>query len=772
MYATGGSVQTAHDLLLHHIGSPEYREQMKHLRYLEELMEHMASGGSAKPAGIQEELDRLKAKMQQETALYNQYIKEHQQTDTKDLPTYESWKQRIPYTGVVKLKDGGQVESKQPKEYEETENPTRVKFHGIGSGGVRSIVVPRHMWEGKRYAGEGPKAGENVDGMREVNKARAEIYGSEPRPPLNLGQITKIHKAALDEHFAKPLEEQRAAEQQALQRLKAAKHIGHDSDTLDSSEKLDTVNNEHGENGKTFSAKASKGVAGYALYTSGHGDNQQFYILNACPGQTEGCGGGVDENGTVDTSKGTCFAPNAESQYVNASVRRASHAQAKHDPAMTNDWILAHTGSLRKAVEAADRANKNFLFRPNVVDESDRTSRIAIAKLNQQRQQFNKNELSAVNEKRAKKRQKPLDELSNVIMNSYGKAGELHDPENGIFSTFSNIGPKVKNGMAIRENINRDQARVGETIRAQTGFSRGQGKDFMNEQGHLTPPKNSYMVTNVKRYSPMDEAMQRAFTHAKYWSAPRAVSHGEGMGSDLTPAELQEGPEGHFDGEGKPTTEDKAHYGHKTIGNLRFDYQRQHIIPPRQIEIKERVKVPVLDKDGNPKKVGKKTVYKSDSNGKPLMQEVTHHIASDSRFLDNNYFPPAQERYRSKNGKIAGGILLTTPTTSTSHVGHHTTFTHHVGEEDIAHAMQNNGEYVVDAPEKQIAAMGKQYAQPQEVKIMRKAEGGSVSAPSSPYHEEEDLPEDHIAFPSQYSEAMVHLMTRSQHHHKVHKKAR
>ena len=106
---------------------------------------------------------------------------------------------------------------------------------------------------------------------------------------------------------------------------------------------------------------------------------------HTCPGQTEGCGGGKDAQGIVDTKKGTCFAPNAESQYAAAAVRRAAHAQAKHDPAMTNDWILAHTGSLRNAARLADKGNKRLLFRPNVVDETDVTSRHAIRHLNDQR---------------------------------------------------------------------------------------------------------------------------------------------------------------------------------------------------------------------------------------------------------------------------------------------------------------------------------------------------------------------------------------------------
>ena len=176
----------------------------------------------------------------------------------------------------------------------------------------------------------------------------------------NRDPVKRYNKKTLAEHFSKTPEKQHAAEEAALSRLREAKHIGKNADTLDESEKLDTVRHEHDEKGRTYVGYASKGTAGHALYTSGRGKDTKYHVINTCPGQTEGCGGGKSPEGIVDTSKGTCFAPNAESQYVHAAVRRATHEQAKHDPAMTEDWILAHTGSLRNAARLADKRNQRL----------------------------------------------------------------------------------------------------------------------------------------------------------------------------------------------------------------------------------------------------------------------------------------------------------------------------------------------------------------------------------------------------------------------------
>jgi hypothetical protein len=496
------------------------------------------------------------------------------------------------------------------------------------------------MWHGSKQ----------LRGMDARNTERAKVYGEEHREPLTLGGIESSHKAHLAAHFAKPKHEQIAAEKASIAKLHAAGHLD-SKDTTDEGEKTDTVKHEHDEQGRSFEAASSKGVAGHALYTAGHGDNSKHHVLNTCPGQTKGCGGGVDSKGIADTLKGTCFAPRAEAQYPGAAIRRATHEQAKHDPAMTNDWALAHTHSLRNRADSADKGNKRFLFRPNVVDETDRSSRHVIKHLNAQR---------------ATEKKPP------IIANSYGKTNELHDPENGYHVTHSNIGPKVKQGAEISENKSRDKQRIRSTVTA----TEGNGKHITNDEGHNTPPKNSYAVTNIKRGSDVDKAFQQHVTHAKYWSTGR--EHHE-----LSNEEHAQGPENHYDGAGKPTTPDKAHFGHKTVSGRRYDYQKQHVLHPRMV-----------------------TVGKND-DGTP------HSIPTDSRFMDHKHLP--KDRFKSPNGKEAGAIMFTTPTTSTSSIQHHSAFTHHIDDSSVEHAKNNHGEYEIDKPEHQEAAKGKEYAAPQAV---------------------------------------------------------
>lgn len=571
-----------------------------------------------------------------------------------------------------------------------TSNPKRIMVPATGPGGIKGIVIPRHMWEG----GNGKHG--LIPGLRDINQARAAVYGSQNRDPLTIGKVAEIHKQTLDEHFKRPVDEQIARENEALERLRAAKHIGKSADTLDESEKLDTVRHEYDDQGRPHVGYGSKGIAGYALYSSGHGPNQKFHVLNVCPGSVAGCSGGIDANGIADTSRGTCFAPVAESQYPGAAIRRACHTQAKFDPAMTSDWILAHTGSLRRAAEKADKNGERVLFRPNVVDESDRSSRYAIKHLNDQRKAYSESTGLKV-------------PLPDIIANSYGKTTELHDPDNGFFVTYSNTGPKTKLGYSVAENIQRDKQRVRSTILAQDAA----GRDFVNDDGEETPPKGSYMVTDVKRDSPLDEKMRKAFKYAKYWSAGRPVS---GLSKD----EIAEGEEAHYDGKGKPTTPEKAHYGHITLNGKRYDYQKQHILHRRLVQVGK-------NKDGSP-----------------------HMIPTDSRFKDEEFLP--KTRYMTRSGKPAGHILITTPTTSTSNAGHQTAFTHHVNESHIEHASKNKGEYEIDPPAAQEASAGKEYVPPREAGHF--ASGGSVG---------EDTIEESMAFPEQSHYAQIHNVHRSRH---------
>lgn len=561
----------------------------------------------------------------------------------------------------------------------ETDNPFRLRVSAPGPGGVNGINLPRSVLEG----GNG-KGGTHIPGMFEVNRSRENVYGSDYRPPLNIGQIEKIHKQVLSSHFSKPIQQQILLENEALSRLRDAQHIGKTSDTLDEGEKLDTVRHEFDDSGRSYIAYGSKGTAGHALYSTGPAGNEKFFTLNTCPGQTSGCGGGIDINGTVNTRNGMCFAPKAEAQYPGAATRRAFHAQAKHDPAMTSDWILAHVGSLRNAAKRADKTNNVVLFRPNIVDETDRSTRHVLRGLNMQRKEQN---------------------LPPIIANSYGKTNELHDPENGYFVTHSNIGPKVKFGNQISENIGRDRQRIRSTINA----SDASGKDFVNEQGNLTPPKNSYAVSDVPRDSQLDAALQSVITHAKYWSSGRELG-------DLSQQEILEGPEGHFDGDGNLTTPNMAHYGHITLNGRRYDYQKQHVLHPRLVKVG-------YNKDGS-----------------------DHIIPTDSRFKDDDYLP--ENRFMTKNGKKAGAILLTTPTKSTSGIERQASFTHHLDESNIQHALQHNGEWEVDSPYEQEAALGKEYVPPKSNDQF--SSGGYVNN------------EDNYstAFPSQNFSVMRHLAHR------------
>lgn len=528
----------------------------------------------------------------------------------------------------------------------EHEDPNRLLVTHDGdtkTSKAAGILIPKHLWEGAK----------GVEGMKKKLDKRAAVYGGEHRAPISLAKMEKTHKDLYEDHFAKPIHQQIADEKAAIERLHKAGHL-HSKDTTDEGEKTDTAQHEFDEEGRRYRARSTKGIAGHGVFTSGTSKDMKHYILNKCPAQTEGCGGGVDAHGLVDTRRGTCFAPNSETQYPSAVIRRSCQDTAKFDPAMTKDWALAHSHSLRTQAERADKKNERLLFRPNVLDESDVTSRHLLTHLNKQRESQGK---------------------PSIVGNSYGKTDQLHDPENNWHVTHSNIGPKTKDGKEIKENIGRDKIRIRNTIHA-TDVS---GEDYKNVHGNKTPPKNSYMVTNVRRDSKLDKDFQKHVTHVKYWSEGKDVKY-------LKKDELEQGPEGHYDAKGKPTTPDKAHYGHTTITgedgvSRRYSYQKQHVLHPRYVDV----------------------------GGKQ--------IATDSRFKDDEHYPAPKKRFRSSNGKIAGGILITTPTKSTSKIQHHTEFTHHVDNNTIEHAKRNNGEYEIDAPHLQEAARGKQYVSPIKQKM-------------------------------------------------------
>lgn len=525
------------------------------------------------------------------------------------------------------------------------ENAKRVIFsHDADAGerpkGVSGLSVPAHMWHGTKPNPNATTRAGQAEGMKVRNEARAAVYGSEHREPLKVPEIESIHKEVLERHFAQPKEVQLAHEGEAVKRLQAAKHLqsGNNASTTDDSEKTDTILHEKDKNGRGYMASAIKGVAGHTVYTSGGGEHAKHRIVNTCPGQTRGCGGGVDAHGVANTSKGTCFAPQAEAQYPAASVRRAYLDQAKHDPKMTKDYILAHVHSIRKGAAAADKADKNFVVRPNTLNENDRSTRHVIAGLNKQREPEGK---------------------TKIISYQYSKDNVLHDPENGVHVTHSNIGPKVIGDKMVKENVNRDSIRVNNTVTS----TKATGDDLRNPQGNKTPAKNSYLVTNLPRGGGHEKEYIAAAKHIKYWDS----------GTKLTPEEHAASPkEGHFDGKGNPTTPDKAHHGFKVVGERKYEYQKQHILHARMTEV----------------------------NG--------HQIPSDSRFKDDDHMPSEATRFKAKNGKSAGGVVVTSATTSTSGERSNSSFTHRIDQAKLDH-IKKTGEHEIDSPEEQEHARGNDY---------------------------------------------------------------
>ncbi len=417
---------------------------------------------------------------------------------------------------------------------------TRLAFradNGKSTGtGVTSLNVPKHMWE----------SGKAHMGMKERNDARAEVYGSDNRAPLSIGEVEKAHKAKLEEHFKLPVKEQIKREKEAVERLKKAKHLPDTGRTTADSEKTDSIKYEKDENGKHYAASACKHVAGHAVYTSGNGDNEQHHILNTCPGQTKGCGGGADSSGGADVRRGACFAHNAETQYPHAAVNRAANTQAMHDPAMTHDWILAHAHSIRNDANKSDKKKLRHVVRPNTLAENDRSTRHVLKHLNKQRKEEGKD---------------------SIVSYQYSKANALHDPENEHHVTYSNTGPKVKGGATISENVGRDSARVRQTVTS----TDSNGEKIKNDEGKVVPAKHSYVVHNLRRGSDEEKDFAQHVKTARYWDKGTKEK-------DQTEEEKNLPSEAHYDGEGKETTPDKAHSGHLKVNGTLYRYHNQHVL--------------------------------------------------------------------------------------------------------------------------------------------------------------------------------------------------
>jgi len=550
-----------------------------------------------------------------------------------------------------------------------------------------SVEIPTAIIRGANVSGGKGKPNILYPGVPDSNAKRREVYGDEHHKPLTVGQVRLKHEAVSEEHFEKSESEQHEAELKAMARLHAAGHLrGYDpskptphpddkegrkgkgkrafkelqTPTLQPGEKTDTAHYETDEHGQQHSVQSSKMIAGHSSYSTGSAEDEKQSVISTCPHQTKGCGGGVSESGEANPKAGSCFAPKSEQQYGAAAINRHLATQAMHDPRMTSDWALAHIHSLKNHAANAIGEGKRPMYRPNVVSENQDGDHAHIANINKQ-----------IREKDPKNGHK-----KTIISNSYGKGEKEQDVHNGIHVTYSNGGAKTKDGLNVSDNQTRDARRIRQTITSQTAS----GKKITNKDGQEQPAKGSYAVHDIPRGSPDDKRFQDHITHAKYWDA--------GTKEQLLSDEDAKKPdEGHYDADGKATTPENAHHGHKTVTRedgerVRYTYQKQHVQHPR------------------------------------LVQTPKGPMPTDSRHHDEKFLPDraSKERYKGPKGAVPGGIMATSATKSTKGDELKGSFLHPVQkhiEKILDHAKKNNGEWEIDKPEDQEAARGKgEYEEP------------------------------------------------------------
>ncbi len=522
------------------------------------------------------------------------------------------------------------------------ENNKRVDVRGpSNSAGVSGLEVPRHMVEGK---------GSLIEFHKNAQNLLKNPDGTFPRyTPMSDKALQKSHKELAEEHSKLPENEQIKKENEASERLKK---LGLSS-MLSQSDKTDTMlGMKNPKTGKPIvSAPAIKNVAGHAVFPVGGGKDAdheiEHHIINTCRGQTDGCGGKVDSSGKICTKNGTCFAPNAESQYKGAARKRANLTYASHHPILHKDVFHATVGELRNEANRMDKKGGHVVVRPDTTAENDndKTSH-AVALLNKQRLEKSKKD----------KKDRP-----EILVNRYSKTGQEG-------SAYSNTGPKVKNGGMIGENVRRDAKRINHTVKASSN-----GEDFVKANGEKESPRHQYMVNDLARNSDDEKKVDSHLHTVRYWGnpvSPENLSHHE-----------KTKDEAHYDANGNETTEDKAHSGFKTVNGRTYRYTNHHVIPKRY-----------------------------PSEGHPADDRLfdTHHMEQKYGSREGGLF--------SSNGKRHGGVIMTSPTDSTSnHKRLHAEFTHPVSKQ--INKIVKTGVYDVDDPHEQEAARGKEYQEPVAIKL-------------------------------------------------------
>jgi len=492
---------------------------------------------------------------------------------------------------------------------------------------------------------------EGKDGLLEFHKkTQEEFKNSDGTEPRHL----PMSDGALQKSH-KQLAEEHAAKPKSEQikiekdARERLKKLGVSS-VLSDSEKTDTMlGMKHPKTGKPIVDAPT--VKNVAGHAVYPVGKDEHHIINTCRGQTEGCGGSVDASGKINTRTGTCFAPNAEAQYKGAATKRAKLTYASHHPMLHKDVFHATVGELRDKADKADKAkNSDGTKGGHVVVRPD-----TVAENDNNR---TAHAVALLNNHRGDESAKDKKDRHEILINRYSKTGQEG-------SAHSNTGPKVKNGATIGENVRRDSSRIRNTVTAKDS----NGEDFKKAAGGKEDPRHQYMVNDLQRGSDDEKKVDAHLHTVKYWSNPVKEEHH----TDDEKSKV----EGHYDAKGKATTEDKAHTGFTKRNGRVYRYTNHHVIPKRYAE------------------------------GSPADDRLfdSHHLEAKHGGREGGLY--------SSGGKRHGGVIMTSPTSSTSNAKRlHAEFTHPVSKQ--LDKITKTGVYDVDHPDEQEAARGKEYRPPAE----------------------------------------------------------
>ena len=478
---------------------------------------------------------------------------------------------------------------------------------GVGNArGVKGVVLPTHMLYGipakgahVDARGKAKRASKAIPGMLGHYAGNVETYG-EFGPPVTHAEDLTRSEELYSNHFDLSDEEQKAREKEA--RARVGRKI------MQGSPKAETVNGILNNNGVPYEGMSGpKQVSGHAVMLSGNPDNPDIHVKNMCHGQ-DTCGGKLDACGNIDVSKGPCFGGQQPKIYPSAAVSRGLnsnfHSTNSGPLQHHEDLKLAYLNEVRQAHKKATKRGHALSLRSDTTSEADTVTEALV-------RHFNKE----LERKRAASKdggKTHNGELigENIDLVRYSATGKMNDPKNNIHTTHSDKGGSVVKDVAgdgsWKKNPEGKRKEKFDIQMTSTGTTPN-GEAHKNDEGEITPMHHKYLVVgNVDRHSDKETKMRDAIHTERRHTSPIDLTdeHNRTKSQEarhdaaqarVETAGMKEGEWKHFNGEGKETTEDKAHYGYSHIGGKIRRYQNHHVIPMRVDKDEETGKITPTD---------------------------------------------------------------------------------------------------------------------------------------------------------------------------------